>query len=166
MMGGSAKRMKAMLWPMLDNKFLKHPGLGIKLLLPVELIHFVDREDNEFFQRARLDKQNMVRSLEWTGEALYDVANARLQACAADGAEVPLQSLFDESVSHQRVLDAMRSLRVPRNLFQFMYRLIVAHCNAHTDDRPVWQIGSEIFEATLALHRRDQEANEHRLTAI
>ena len=31
---GSVDRMRALIWSMLDNKFLKQPGLGLKLLLP------------------------------------------------------------------------------------------------------------------------------------
>ncbi len=42
---------------MLDNKFLKHPGLGFKLLLPIELVRFIEREDKMFYERSRLDKQ-------------------------------------------------------------------------------------------------------------
>ena len=78
LINGSAELMRALVWPLLDNKLLKHPGIGFKLLLPSELAHYLDREDRDFHQRARLDKQNLVRSLEWTGQSLYDVANARL----------------------------------------------------------------------------------------
>jgi len=74
-----------LVWPMLVNKFLKHPGLGVKLMLPVELTRFIDREERDFYQRARLDKQNMIPAFEWTGEALYDVTNARIRACSAAG---------------------------------------------------------------------------------
>ena len=92
--------MRALLWPMLDNKFLKHPGIGFKLLLPIELAYFIEREDRDFYQRARLDKQNMVPSLEWTGEALYDVANARIKACAdARHDRRRCKDLFDESIT-------------------------------------------------------------------
>jgi hypothetical protein len=31
---GSAERMRALVWSMLDNKFLKQPGLGLKLCCP------------------------------------------------------------------------------------------------------------------------------------
>ena len=158
MINGSAELMRALLWPMLDNKFLKQTGVGIKMLLPVELSEFVEREGREFFERARLDKQNMVPSLNWTGEALSDVANARIKACAVDGESPTLRCLFDDSVSDQRLLDALRELRVPRHLFKFMYRLLVAHCNAFTDDKPVWTISNELFESTLAIYRRDQDA--------
>jgi len=80
---GSVDLMRALVWPMLDNKFLKHLGLGVKLLLPAELERLLDREDRDFHQRARLDKQNLIRSLAWTGQSLYDLANARLKAARA-----------------------------------------------------------------------------------
>ena len=184
---GSAEGMRALLWPMLDNKFLKHPGMGFKLLLPIELSRFVEREQQDFFQRSRLDKQNMIPSLEWTGEALYDLATARVQACAVgvpplggSGTALPSRStaqenrptvagartgskptfgdLFEDSISQQRLIEALRSLRVPRHLFKFMYRLLVAHCNAYTDDNPSWQISSEMFESQLAVYRHEQDA--------
>jgi hypothetical protein len=166
LINGSAEQMRALLWPMLDNKFLKHPGLGFKLLLPIELWRFVEREEREFYQRARLDKQNMIPSLEWTGEALYDVANARIRACARDGARPGLRDLLDESISERQVIDALRSLRVPRHLFKFMYRLLVAHCNAHTDEAPVWRIPEPLFESTLSLYRRDQDAFDRGVGAV
>ena len=162
---GSPEQMKALLWPMLDNKFLKHPGIGFKLLLPIELSYFIDREDKDFYQRARLDKQNMIPSLEWTGEALYDVANARLQACATNGKQPSLRKLFDESVSDRRLIDALRMLRVPRHLFKFLYRVFVAHANAHTDENPDWEISSGTFESTLAVYQRDQDAFDRGLGA-
>jgi hypothetical protein len=165
LINGSADLMRALLWPMLDNKFLKHPGLGLKFMLPVELTQFIEREDHEFYQRARLDKQNMVPSLEWTGEALYDVANARLKACAVEGQSPTLGKLFDESISEQRVLDALRTLRVPRDLFKFLYRLFVAHCGAHSDEHPKWTISSETFESVLAVYHRGQEAADRGLGA-
>jgi hypothetical protein len=158
LINGSAEPMRALLWPMLDNKFLKHPGMGFKLLLPIELSRFIEREDSEFFQRSRLDKQNMIPSLEWTGEALYDLATARVAACAGPNAKPTLADLFEPSVTPRRLVEALRTLRVPRHLFKFMYRLLVAHCNAHTDDDPAWQISGEMFESTLAVYRHEQNA--------
>ncbi len=67
LINGSTELMQAFVWPMLDNKFLSHPGMGVKLLLPIELERGLDRQDHDFHQRARLDKQNLIRSLEWTG---------------------------------------------------------------------------------------------------
>jgi hypothetical protein len=157
LINGAAERMRAMLWPMLDNKLLKHPGIGFKLLLPADLLDYIDRENRQFHQRVRLDKQNLIRSLQWTGQSLYDLANVRLQACAVEGRSPNLADLFDESVNHQRLVNAMHSLRVPRQLFKFLYRLLVTHANTFTDEAPSWKISGETFEAVLALHQRDQQ---------
>ena len=165
LVNGSPEQMRALLWPMLDNKFLKHPGVGFKLLLPIELSYYIDREERDFYQRARLDKQNLVPSLLWSGEALYDIANARLQACAANGKSPSLSELFDPAVGERRLIDALRTLRVPRHLFKFLYRLFVSHSNAHTDEKPAWRISSETFESVLALYQRDQEAFDRGLGA-
>jgi hypothetical protein len=158
LVNGSAELMKALLWPMLDNKFLKHPGVGVKLMLPIELTRFIEREERDFYQRARLDKQNMIPSFEWTGEALFDIANARVRACAKPGTTPKLADLFDPGVTQSRLIDAFRSLRVPRRLFKFLYTLIASHCNAHTDQQPAWTIAPTLFESTLALTLRDQDA--------
>lgn len=165
LINGSPEQMRSLLWPMLDNKFLKHPGIGYKLLLPIELSYFIDREDREFYQRARLDKQNLIPSLEWTGEALYDVANARLEACALPGKSPKLRDLFDPAISDRRLIEALRALRVPRHLFKFMYRVLTAHCNAFTADQPAWRISPETFESALALYLRDQDAFDRGLGA-
>jgi len=165
LINGSADLMKALLWPMLDNKFLKHPGMGLKIMAPIELTRFIEREGRDFYQRARLDKQNMVSSFEWTGEALYDVANARLAACAIDGQNPTLRNFIAPSVSDQRIIESFRGLRTPRHLFKFLYRLFVAHSNSYVDRDPVWQISSEAFESTLAVYNRDQDAFDRGLGA-
>ncbi len=165
LINGKPELIRAFVWTLLDNKFLKHPGLGLKLLLPTELKEYLEKEDRDFYQRARLDKQNMVPSLEWTGEALYDLASARVRACGNGDQAAPLRDLFAATISDARLIDAFRGLRVPRHLFKFMYRLLVAHCNAHRDDNPVWQIASDTFETQLALYRQDQEAIDRGLRA-
>jgi len=106
-----------------------------------------------------------IRSLEWTGESLYDVAGARVAACAAEGSSPTLADFFDGSIDSRRLVSAFGTLRVPRSLFKFMYRLFTAHCNAHSDADPVWQISSGTFESVLALYQRDQEAMERGLGA-
>ncbi len=157
LINGSTDLMRALVWPMLDNKFLKHPGLGLKLLLPIELERLLDREDRDFHQRARLDKQNLIRSLGWTGQSLYDMANSRIAACAAEGRHPKVTDLFSDIDAH-RLIDSFGALRVPRHLFKFMYRLLTAHCNAYTEEQPEWKISSPTFESTLALYQRDQDA--------
>jgi hypothetical protein len=158
LINGSAELMKALLWPMLDNKFLKHPGLGLKLMLPLELTRFIEREERDFYQRARLDKQNMIPSFEWTGEALFDVASARVRACANGATKPALRDLFEPAITNARLIDSFRNLRVPRRLFKFLYHLIVTHCNSHTDENPSWKISPGMFESALALSLREQDA--------
>ncbi|MEN6449349.1 MAG: hypothetical protein ABFC96_02565 [Thermoguttaceae bacterium] len=157
LINGATDLMRALVWPMLDNKFLKHPGLGLKMLLPIELERLLDRESRDFHQRARLDKQNLIRSLGWTGQSLYDMANARIAACAAEKRTPKVLDMF-EGVDQKRLIDAFASLRVPRHLFKFMYRLFTAHCNAHTEEQPAWKISASTFESALALYSRDQDA--------
>ena len=158
LINGSADRMRQVIWPMLDNKFLKVPGLGFKLLLPQELYRFIERETEQFNQRARLDKQNLVPSLEWSGETLHDIASTRVKAASVGTPSATLAQMFDPAVDQRRLIDGLRTLRVPRQLFKFLYRLLVAHCHAHTAEQPVYRIPSERFESELALFRRDQDA--------
>src|SRR5207244_13140969 len=56
LVNGSAELMRPLLWPLLDNKFLKHPGFGVQLLLPIELTRFIARAERAFDQPARVDK--------------------------------------------------------------------------------------------------------------
>lgn len=163
LINGSPELMRAFLWPMLDNKFLRQSGVGIKFMLPSELTQFIDREDRDFYQRARLDKQNMIPSLDWTGEALYDLANARLAACSSDGQNPKLRSLFDETITDQRLYDVLGNLRVPRHMFRFLHRVFVAHCNKHSEDQPSWKIASDTFEAELAIYDRSLAASDRGL---
>lgn len=158
LVNGSLENMRGFVWSMLDNKFLKQPGLGLKMLLPIELASFIDREDRDFYQRARLDKQNMVPSLEWTGQSLYDLANSRVAACAAQGASPKLRDFFDGEITDARLIDAFAQLRVPRHLFKFLFRTLAAHCQQHVDSQPVWKISPSTFETQLALYRREQQS--------
>lgn len=151
LVNGHAERMKQLVWPLLDNKLLKHDDFGIKLLLPSELQYFIDRESREFHERARLDKQNVVASFDWTGEALYDLLAARMRACANAGARPSPQELFEPELSESRFITALQSLQTPRNLFRFLYRLITEHCKRFRSDTPQFKISSELFESTLAV---------------
>jgi hypothetical protein len=47
---------------------------------------------------------------------------------------------------------------VPRQLFKFLHRLLVAHCQSHTDEQPAYRISLADFERELAVFRRDQDA--------
>ena len=165
LINGSAERMKAFLWPMFDNKFLKHAGLGFKLLLPIEVSLFLQREDKEFYERSRLGKQNLIRSLEWTGESLYDLANDRIRASNPNNPTGPakLKGWFDDSITEPELVSTLARLRVPRHLFKFLHRMLVEHCHRYTDETPRWQIGRETLQSTLAVYMRDLEAYDRGL---
>lgn len=169
LVNGSADLMRAFLWPLLDNKFLRQPGLGIKFLLPAELTSFIDRESSDFYQRARLDKQNLIPSLRWTGESLLDMTNARLQACRYDTSmsspdgHPRLADLFDPQIGERRLVETLESLRVPRHVFKFLYRVIAAHCNAQSGSTPSYQVSPITFEAELAVYRRELQAADRGL---
>lgn len=141
MINGDAERMRALVWPMLNNKFLQQDGVGIKLLLPVELRHLLRREAPDFFQQARLDKQHMIDRLEWSGSTLYDLCTKRLQACQQLSIEpISLTALFDDDVRSQDLIDALDQMHQPRDAFKFLYQVIAEHCSNVPHDRPVWQI--------------------------
>ena len=48
---------------------------------------------------------------------------------------------------------------MPRHLHKFLYRLLVAHCNSHTDENPEWKIRKDRFESELALYEREMADN-------
>lgn len=158
MTGGKPELMRRFVWPILDNKLLKHPGLGFKIMLPQELHRDMERESRDFHERARLDKQNVIPSFQWTGESLYDLARARMMACAESGKSPQPKDLFDDNVDYQRMIAAFRSLRVPRHLFRFLYRVLVDHCNQYTDAEPEFKIQANTFETVLAVYSREVDS--------
>ena len=163
--GGQVEYMRDFVWSMLDNKFLKQPGMGVKMLLPAELHDHLQRESKDFHQRARTDKQNVIPSLDWTGEALLDLANARLAGCSEGENKPTIRELIDPAVSDERLVEALRSIRTPRHMFKFLYRLVSNHCNSHSDTEPVWQIKPETFEAVLAIYAQEQASVDRGLSA-
>jgi hypothetical protein len=150
---GDADRMRAIIWPMLANRFLQQEGVGVKLLLPIELRHALFRESSAFFQEARLDKQSMVERLSWTGAMLYDLCNSRLQACRSAHAAGPesrtisLLDLFAEDVSRQDLVDSLDQMHQPREAFKFLYRCLTEHCASVTSDQNAYRIPRHVLES-------------------
>lgn len=169
LINGSAERMRDFLWSMFDNKFLKHPGIGFKMLLPRDVVFFLSREEKEFYERSRLDKQNLIKSLEWTGESLFDMATSRIRACRSESqqpqgvAEVTIRDFFADDVSRDDLIGRFAKLRVPRHLFRFLYRLLTDHCNRFTEDQPSWKISRATLETAADAYAREQEAFERGL---
>ncbi|MEE9403876.1 MAG: hypothetical protein V3V20_03200 [Algisphaera sp.] len=151
---GDAAKMRSLIWPMFDNKFLKQEGIGIKLLLPIELSYLLNKEGPAFFQEARLDKQNMIERLGWSGVTLYDLCSARLNACASATEDQPLtlMSLFQEGVTRQTLIDALDQMHQPRDAFKFLYSVVQEHCRLLADDAADFKIN----QLTLDTVRRTQ----------
>ena len=165
LINGSAERMKDFLWSMFDNKFLKHPGIAFKMLLPRDVVYFLSREEKEFYERSRLDKQNLIKSLEWTGESLMDMASNRIQACLVDDAKqnLSINDLFADDITEPELIGKFAQLRVPRHLFRFLYKLLTAHCNQATETNPSWKINKETLERELTEYQRELDAMDRGL---
>ena len=147
LISGNAERMQAVIWPLLNNKFLQQSGIGMKLLLPVELRHALLRESSAFYQEARLDKQNLVERLSWTGAMLYDLCDARLKACLQPGApRISLLDLFAEDVTRQDLVDALDQMHQPRDAFKFLYSCLNEHCSNVTREEEQWRVPRLILE--------------------
>ncbi len=141
LINGDAERMRALVWPMLNNKFLQQDALGVKMLLPIELRHAIYKESSQFFQEARLDKQNMVDRLSWSGAMLYDLCEARLRACRVEGAEpMSLLDLFAEDVTRQDLVDALEQMHQPRDAFKFIYACLNEHCQNVTAEQQQFRV--------------------------
>jgi hypothetical protein len=144
---GQPGKMRAIVWPMLNNKFLQQEGVGFKMLLPIELRHLLRREDEDFFQKARLDKQNMIDRLEWSGPTLYDISTKRLAGCIEESSSVSrLTDLFEADVTAHDVSEALDQMKQPRDAFKFLYRVIQEHCQNASDEEPEWRISKAVLD--------------------
>lgn len=147
LINGEADRMRAFVWPLFNNKFLQQERFALKMLLPIELRHELNRQSREFFQEARLDKQNMIDRLVWSGTTLYDLCSNRLAACTKPGeAAVSLIALFEDSATRQDIVDALDQMRQPRDAFKMMYQVIQEHCASSTDEEENWQIPKLVLD--------------------
>ncbi|NOG55908.1 MAG: hypothetical protein HND57_16540 [Planctomycetes bacterium] len=148
LVNGETPRMKAVVWPLFNNKFLQQEHIAFKMMLPLELRHELYRQSAEFFQEARLDKQNMIDRLVWPGTMLYDLCTARMNACL-DGAHeepVSLTQLFDETVTRQDVVDALDQMRQPRDAFKLIYQVILEHCSSTTEEEANWRVPKLVLD--------------------
>ena len=161
---GNAAIMHQVMRSIFELKFLQHPDMGIKLLLPGDLYPYVQSEKQEFRDRARLDKQKLVPSLAWTGQSLEDLVNDRLGACAAGSDKKPvLRDLLDERITNEELSNHLAQLQIPRHVFKFLYQLFATHCNNFTEGSPQWKVSRETFLTTWALFNRDLQRYEQGL---
>ena len=154
---GVPERMRAFMWPFFRNKVLQVDGVGFKFLLPLELRDALYRETPEFFREARLDKQNLVERLAWSGPMLYDLCTARLRACTKNRDEVNLMDLFEENVTRQDVVDALGQMHQPRDAFKLLYGLIQEHCSNVTTEQNAYTISRTVLDV---VRKREVERRE------
>ncbi len=136
MVNSDGERMRKLVWPLLNNKFLQQEGFGAKMLLPLELAPLLERADSDFKQQARLDKQNMINPLRWTGSTLYDLCTSRFRNCQKGDAERigQLSELFQDEVDERDLVDALDQMHQPRDAFKFLYAVIQRHCQNTTGE--------------------------------
>lgn len=158
---GSSENMSKFIWPLLDNKFLTQRGMGLKMMLPIELKYALAKENRDFNASARLDKHNVTPDLVWTGETLYEIANARVAACCERDSSAKVNDLFEDDVDIHRLTVAFAELRVPRHLFKFLYRVLSEHCVNNFGDKPSFKISKERFETSLALYKSELSSFDH-----
>ena len=92
----------------------------------------------------------MMPNFDWTGESMYDLVSARLAACALPSRNPVPTDLFDPSIGQERLIQAMRDLRVPRQLFRFLYSVVSEHCKKYTSNEPEFKIQAATFESVFA----------------
>jgi hypothetical protein len=125
---GDPQRMKALVWPLLSSRFLQHHGLAVKLLLPRELRELALRETGDFHRSARLDKQNTIEELHWTGPMLAELCDMRLKAAARSGSKPSkIEDLFDPAVGRERIATELERAGNPREAFRLVYAAIQEH---------------------------------------
>lgn len=154
MINSDDQRMRSLIWPMMNNKFLQQERVGIKMLLPIELGQLLETETTEFQRQARLDKQNLINPLRWTGATLYDLCTSRFRSCQSGKTDriEELKDLFEDDVEHRDLVDALDQMHQPRDAFKFLYAVLLRHCQNTPGDAGQYQIP----KLTLEYVRREQ----------
>jgi len=156
---GDVDHMRSLVVPLLSSRFLQHRGLAVKLLLPAELGDRFSREDGAFFRAARMDKQNTVERLQWSGSMLAKVCDARIRAASKrPSSAVAVETLFDANVGRPKVELALADCANPRESCRMMYAMLQEHM-AHAQDG-VKNISSATFD--LVRQRSQVHSNARR----
>jgi hypothetical protein len=148
LVAGRPERMRGLVWPLFESKFLQQEGVGIKMLLPIELRYLVHKEGADFFQEARLDKQSVVDRLSWSGATLYDLCTARMRACHKDReSKIALADVFAEDVGREALASALAQMAQPRDAFKLLYTAIREHCQRVGEDEQEFRVPRFILDS-------------------
>ena len=110
---------------LLDHKLLQLPGLALKLFLPIELDRIHRSATPEQLKRMRLDKSNLVETLDWTGQELVEIASYRIRVCSGKeftdaGKARTLWEFFAEDLDQDYVRETLTRLSTPRFMLGFL----------------------------------------------
>ena len=110
------------------------------------------RSDGDFHRGARLDKQNLVERLQWTGAMLAELCDARLAAAARPGSRaIRIEDLFDPSIGRARLAEGLERAGNPRAAFRLIYGSIQEHLShANADEHRVSATAFEWVRRRLA----------------
>lgn len=140
---------------MLDHKLLQLPGLGLKLFLPIELDEIYRNATPAELKRMRLDKSNLVHTLDWTGEELYAIADHRLRACSGPDARVKnLDDFFADGFDRNHLRATLEALATPRYALGFLASLFLEYArnlpSDLADDAAAWRVPRAHFDLVRA----------------
>ena len=121
---------------LLDHKLLQVPGMALKLFLPIEFDELQRSATPEKLKMMRLDKSNLVPTLEWTGQELVEIARARVRASGETGSTCDLHDFFASDVDPEYLRDTLQTLGTPRYAFGFLSSAITEHARNLPDDLP------------------------------
>ena len=106
---------------LLDHKLLQLDGLALKAFLPIELDEIYRNASPQDLKRMRLEKSNLVETLDWTGQELYEIATRRLRSCTHEDARArSLGDFFAEEFDPQHLRQTLESLATPRYALGFL----------------------------------------------
>ncbi len=155
LISGDAALMGTFIETLLDIKLLQHPGLALKLFLPIELERLYRNASPEDLKSMRLDKSNMIPELKWSGQELYEIANKRLRASLESRSSVEsLADLFEDGFDLDHLRSTLGSLGTPRYSFGFLSAVMLDHLKELpgdlSADDDAWRIPRARFDVERA----------------
>lgn len=137
----------------LDHKLLQVPGLALKLFLPIELDGIYRNASPEELKRMRLDKSNLVPTLNWTGQELIEIATQRLSAVAG-GNSVSFADFFADDLDIGYVRETLQTLGTPRYSLGFLTAVFLEYARNLPGDldegAPEWRVPRSHFDVVRA----------------
>lgn len=155
LLSGDPALMSRFVEELLDMKLLQHPGLALKLFLPLELERLHRTASPEDLKAMRLDKSNLIPELKWSGRELWEIANRRLRVASVQGARArDLSDLFEEGFDQEHLRGTLQALGTPRYAFGFVSAVVQEHLKdlpgGLDAEDPAWRIPRSRFDVERA----------------